>query len=215
MSTTNDRDVIDSVTRTSPIIAAGLITGVLVMLGVSVVLAPSFKARPGVGGAVEAGRMPDANAGPRPAPGPADLGEILTWTAVAFAAVGLPLSVVVPRWITDQNRRSIAAGTWVPPGRGDRKARGAPTPIDLEAPESDTGKLASVYSVQFIVGAALNEGQAFFASLVYLIESHPIALGLALLLLVALIVRFPTRLRIASWIDGQQELLLRDRQAAF
>jgi hypothetical protein len=64
------------------------------------------------------------------------------------------------------------------------------------------------------MGAALNEGPAFFASLAYLIGSHPIALGLAVLLIGALIVRFPTRLRIASWIDRQQELLIQDRQAA-
>jgi hypothetical protein len=143
-----------------------------------------------------------------------DIGEILAWTAVAFAAVGLPLSVLVPRWITDQNRRSIAAGTWVPPSRAGRTVLGTPAPIGPEAPESDTGKLASVYFTQFIVGAALNEGPAFFASLAYLIGSHPIALGLAVLLIGALIVRFPTRLRIASWIDRQQELLIQDRQAA-
>jgi hypothetical protein len=67
---------------------------------------------------------------------------------------------------------------------------------------------------QFIAGAALNEGPAFFASIAYMIVSRPVALGVALLLLGALIIRFPTRPRIASWIEGQQELLVQDRQAA-
>ncbi len=84
-----------------------------------------------------------------------------------------------------------------------------------EALRSDTGKLASVYLTQFIIGAAINEGLAFFACLAYLIGKNPIAMGLALLLLVALVARFPTRLRFASWVDRQQELLVQDRQAAF
>jgi hypothetical protein len=163
---------------------------------------------------VEAGRAPDANAGPGRATGPTDVGEILTWVAVAFAAVGLPLSVLIPRRITDQNRRSIAAGTWVPPSGANRQAPGTPSPIGPAAPESVPGKLASVYMTQFILGAALNEGPAFFASIAYMIGSRPVALGVALLLLGALIVRFPTRPRIASWIEGQQELLVQDRQAA-
>jgi hypothetical protein len=208
MSTADDQDVIHPVTRTSQIIAAGLIAGVVMMLGVSVALAPIGGARPGAGGA------PGAIAGPPPAARVMQIGEILTWIAVAFAAVGLTLSVLVPRWITDQNRRSIAAGTWVPPNQARSGAPGTTGPIRTEALESDTGKLASVYMTQFIVGAALHEGPAFLASVAYLIEANPIALGLALLLLGAMIVRFPTRPRIASWIDRQQELLLGDRQAA-
>jgi hypothetical protein len=213
MSMTGDPDVIDPVARTSQIIAAALIAGVVMMLGMSVALAPSFGARPGAGGAVGVGRAPEGDAGPGRATGPTDVGGILTWIAVAFAAAGLTLSVLIPRRITDQNRRSIAAGTWVPPSGANREAPGTPAPIGPASPQSDRGKLANVYMTQFIVGAALNEGPAFLASLAYMIESHPVALGLALLLLGALIARFPTRARIASWIEGQQELLVRDRQA--
>ncbi len=143
------------------------------------------------------------------------LGDIIAWTAVAFAAVGLPLSFLVPGWIAAQNRRSIAAGTWLPPSRVNVNAPGTTGPFSPEALKTDTGKLASAYLTQFIIGAAINEGLAFFASVAYLIGKNPIALALALLLVVALVARFPTRLRIASWIDRQQELLIQDRQAAF
>lgn len=214
MSMTSDQDVIDSVTRTSQIIAAAMIAGVVTMLGVSVWLAPTLGARPGAGGPPEVARAPDANAGPGRETGPTDVGEMLMWAAVAFAAAGLPLSVLIPRRFTDQNRRSIAAGTWVPPGGANRHAPHAPSAIGPAAPESDAGKLASVYMTQFITGAALNEGLAFFATIAYMIGRHPVALGLALLLLGGLIVRFPTRPRIASWIEGQEELLVQDRQSA-
>jgi hypothetical protein len=48
-----------------------------------------------------------------------------------------------------------------------------------------------------------------------MIGRNPITLGVALLLLAALAPRFPTRTRVASWIERQQELLAQDRQAAF
>lgn len=181
MSAISDQDVIDSATRTIQIIAGALIAGVVMFLGVSIAIASTS------GG----GRGP---------------GDLLRWVAVAFAATALPLSFLIPKWMTDQNRRSIAAGTWAPPAGANRNA----PPM----PESDAGKLASVYMTQFIVGAALNEAPAFLACIAYLIGKDPIALGLASLLLGALIVRFPTRARIASWIEEQQDLLALDRQAA-
>jgi hypothetical protein len=48
-----------------------------------------------------------------------------------------------------------------------------------------------------------------------MIGRNPIALGVALLLLAAFAPRFPTRTRVASWIECQQELPAQDRQAAF
>ena len=48
-----------------------------------------------------------------------------------------------------------------------------------------------------------------------MIGRNPLALGVALLLLAAFASRFPTRTRVASWIECQQELLAQDRQAAF
>jgi hypothetical protein len=199
MSMSSDQDVIDLVTRTLQIIVAALITGVVVFLGISSVVAPILGAPPGAGGA--------GGAGPPAAAGPMDLRDVITWTAVAFAAVGLPLSFLLPGWMSNQNRRSIAAGTWNAPG--------TPALFGPGALESDTGKLAFVYQTQLIVGAAMNEGPAFFAVVAYMLGKNPIALGLAVLLLVAMVVRFPTRLRVASWIDRQQELLIQDRQAAF
>jgi hypothetical protein len=190
MSTTDDQAMIDSVARADQIIAAAMIAAAVVMIGVSIVVDPM--------------------GGQRPAAGTIDVGEVITWTAVAFAAVLLPMSVIVPGLIPRQNRQRIAAGKWTPPS--PQNSRSSPS-----APEmfhSDTGKLASVYQAQFIVGIALIEGPTFFAALAYMLGRNPIAMGLACLLLAAHVVRFPTRLRVSSWIDGQQELLIQERQAA-
>ena len=108
--------------------------------------------------------------------------------------------------VAQQNRRAIAAGTW------RRQFRDAGDP--QEALQTDAGKLAMVYQTQLIIGAALNEGVTFFAAIAYLIGKNPIALGLGILLVGGLIARFPTKDRVALWIDRQQEQLILDKQAA-
>src|SRR5262249_40095201 len=133
------------------------------------------------------------------------------YTAWAFAAVLLPLSFLVPGLIAQQNRRAIAAGKWAPPGQaGPAERQNSP-----EALGTDAGKLAIVYQVQHILGAAMNEGVAFLAGIASLVEKTPLALGWALLLLVGLVVRFPTSRRVALWIDQQQEKLIQEREPAF
>jgi hypothetical protein len=216
MSTSDDLELIDSVTRVTQIIAGSLITGVLVFLGIAFAIDPlggahrsNIVARLTGAPAQAPAAAPDANAAPPPAAGPIDVGEMLTWMALGVTAVGLALSYLIPGWMVDRTRQAIAAGKWPPPG-----LVAASSPFGPEALKSDTGKLALLYQQQFIVGAALNEGAAFFVGVAYMLGRDPVALGLAVLLLVALAARFPTRLRLASWIDRQQESLALDRQAA-
>jgi hypothetical protein len=214
MSTTNDQEVIDAVTRRSQMIVAGLIAGVVFLLAVSIVLDPLGSGRrrvvAGAGPGAVQGRGADAKAVPRPAMVSVDFEGIITWVEVAFAAMLLLISFVVPGRIATQNRRSIAAGTWTPPS-GQNPPR---PPFGPEVLESDPGKLAFVYQTQFIVGACSIQGVAFFAALAYMGGKEPIALGLGFLLLATLIVRFPTRARVAAWIDRQEELLVQERRAA-
>jgi hypothetical protein len=217
MSTAGDAELTDRITRTCQIIIGALVVGVLFFLGIaaSIDLGTSRPVGPGAvagqpaarqDGKPEAIRRPDANANPN-AGGFWDAfvsGPFLTYTAIAFAAIMLPLSLVVPGTIVAQNRRALAAGkSTVSPPQG----------IGTETPATETGRLAMIYQQQLILGAALNEGPAFCAAAAYLIEKSPIALGLAMLLVVGLILRFPTRRRVELWIDQQREKLILDRQA--
>jgi hypothetical protein len=208
MSTADDGSMLDSNTRVLQIIAGSLIAGPVIFLAIVVAIGPiGALARPA---AAAAGPGAGANAAPQPAVGSIELTDILTWTAIASAAIGLPLSFLVPSQIAGGIRRGIAAEKWTPPVAPS----GQRGPFSRDAMQSDTGKLAFAYQTQFIIGAAITEGLAFFAIVTYMLGRNPIALGLALLLIGALIVRFPTRLRLASWIERQQELLVQDRQAA-
>jgi hypothetical protein len=181
MSTIGDQGYIEQVTRNGQIMVGALVAGVLLFLTIAVPVGPLA---------------------PHEIP-------FLTYAAVAFTALEVPLSFVVPSVIAKQNRRAIAAGTWTPPAQSGRPAQGQ----NAEALKTDAGKLATVYQMQLILGAALTEGAAFFAGVAYLLEKNPIALGLALLLVGGLVARFPTTIRVERWIAEQQERLTLERQA--
>ena len=137
----------------------------------------------------------------RPAQGPVVL-PVLTVAAFTVAVVVVPLSLVIPRLMVDAARKQIAAGKWT-----------AKLPPGMPPPTTDAAQLAMVYQTQKIVGAALNEGAAFFALLAYVNEGNIIALVLAVLLIVGVALRFPRRDQVAAWIDNQLGQLDADRQA--
>jgi hypothetical protein len=202
MSTIDDESVLDAFSPVLMIIGAGLISGVVIFITIAIAIGPILH------GALLG---PGANAAAQPAPASMELGDIITWIAVAFAAIGLPLSYVLPAQISRGMRRRIATENWTPPV-GVNAPSGALSPGE---PWTDTRKLALTYQTQFLIGAAINEGLAFFAGVAYLLGRNPIALGLALLLIATLALRFPTRNRLASWIERQQELLVQDRQGGY
>ena len=184
-------------TRTSQIIVGALAAGVLTFVAVAfmVVMRPDRQA----GVQAEAGANANVPAGKRVAP----TDPFITYTAVVLAAILLPLSFVLPNFITAQSRRAIA-GAPSPPPSPSGPAVPATGP---QALQTETGTLAALYSSNLIIGAALNEGLTFFAAVAYLVEKNPIALGLALLLIAVLIARFPTAGRVERWIEQQREKL--------
>jgi hypothetical protein len=216
MSTISDQASIGGIARTSQIIVGALIASVLVFLAIAFLVdlgqtAPA-PAGAGAGGGEVHGNAADAkaNANARAAANPDAFDTMITYLAVAFGVVALPLSFIVPALVANQNRRAIAAGTWAHQASGGVTAH----QIIPEAIKTDAAKLAMVYPTQLIIGGALNEGAAFFAGVAYMIGKDPIALGLAFLLLGGLVVRFPTTGRVQLWIDQQQEKLILERQAA-
>ena len=117
---------------------------------------------------------------------PAPTAPLLTYLAVGLGLAGLVMSYVVPNLVTTNSRRQIARRTPLAKQPGKDISPSPTTPADKLEP------LSQVYLNQLIIGAALNEGMAFFAAIAYMVERNPIALGVAAVLLGALIVRFPT-----------------------
>ena len=76
----------------------------------------------------------------------------------------------------------------------------------------DAGQLFVVFQTRTIVAGALLEGTAFFALITYMIERSPLALTLAVLLILGVAVHFPTRSGVIRWIEDQLRLVERERQ---
>ena len=197
MSDVPDPDSIEPVTRTCQIIVGALVMGVLTFLAIVVFLnvGPGNPAAgPGIGGAA------------LPLPGGGSL-PLMTALAVVLGIIGLVMSFTVPHVFVAGTRRTIARE--VPPATTPHK----PSEPALVYPAGDTGRLLPVYTTQLILGAAINEGMAFFAAIAYMLERHPVALGTAIVLLGGLIARFPTADRVNAWLDQQLEQLRIERQS--
>jgi hypothetical protein len=129
---------------------------------------------------------------------PADAAPVFTYVGLAFALITGVLSFVMPAVITAGARIRIARGTF-----GDPR---------IAVPPDDTGKLLGVYNTALIVGAALLEGPTFFLAIAYYLEGQILSLVVAGVLLGALATRFPTLLRVTTWLDSQMGLIERERQ---
>ncbi len=134
--------------------------------------------------------------GAQPAPDP----PLLTYMALGFAALMTVLQAVIPGLMVTSGRRQIARGKWPAAGHG-------PAPVD------DAGKLCALYQVRLIVGAAMAEGAAFFSLIAYLTEGEVATLAAAAFMLVLVLLRFPTRFGLESWLAEQQERLQQDRMS--
>ncbi len=58
-----------------------------------------------------------------------------------------------------------------------------------------------------ILAAALIEGVTFFLLIAYMVEHSPISLAVAGIMIVILVLPFPTCDRTLNWIEGQLQLL--------
>jgi hypothetical protein len=197
MSAIDDQDTIGNVTRNAQIIIGALIAGVLTFVAISCFV--DLRPDPQAGAPPVAGANGNVPAVGRVAP----TDPFITYAAVLVAAISLPMSLVLPNLIAARSLREIAQAPSPSPSPGDRAMRATPRGMA----QTETGKLASLYLSNLIVGAATNEGAAFFAAVAYLIEKNPIALGTALVLVAVLIARFPTADRVNRWIELHREKL--------
>jgi hypothetical protein len=188
-------DNIEPIIRTTQIISGALIAGVMTFFLIVLFLIHVV----GFGAAMNPGQAagPNAPGAANPAAGqqqPQSI-PILTYVCVAFALVALPMSFVLPNIVATQALRAASAPkSTSADGSNSTAAAASVNP-------------AAAFQTSVIVGGAINEGAAFFAGVAYLIEQNTIALGVLVVLLAALVVRFPTRERAERSIAIYQEKL--------
>ena len=168
----------DKVLKTMRIIALALIAGVVLfgLFACNVVFNQGQAAQPGA---------------PQPA-APQNGVEILMYFAMAFAAVAVVMSFVVPKLIAAAGVKNIA--------------KMAHDGTSIGAKEL-FGWLLGVAKSKMIIAMALVEGAAFFNLIAFIITKSlipPVVVG-ALLLVMA--IHFPTNFKLARWLEDQQRLL--------
>ena len=183
---------IEKITRVTQIIMGSLIAGATSFLLIVVFLVHFV----GFGAPAGAAGAPGQAVGANPAATAQSI-PILTYLAAGMGAILLPLSFILPGYIAAQNLRSGAAG---PPDGSSSPSSPAASPGQAATP-------AGAFQTSAVIGGALIEGPAFLAGIAYLVEQNPIALGVMLVLLAAMFVRFPTRGSVERWIEQQEEKL--------
>ena len=178
--------------RTSQIIVGALVAGPLVFLViVFVVIQQGFAGVP-------------------------ETAPILTYIALAFAFSAVLARLIVPNLIVAQSRRNIIQGTWQMPVSAHSQSGYSQTVQEDFArfieQTGDAGRLLFVFQTRTIVAGAVLEGAAFFALITYMIERSPLALIVAVLLILGVALHFPTRSGVIRWIEDQLRLVERERQ---
>lgn len=212
MLTTSAPDVIDTTMRLTQQMMGGFgmsFLGLVLLGGYStyraapsaVVQPPGSQQAPGQGTAPR--NVGVADSAPRVGLRSQVYVEKLHLIVLAVAGIVLPVSFVLPWLIVRSRRRGIASGTW--PKLLEQS--NSPGPFSPEALSSDTGKLAFLFAAQLGLGSFINTFALFLASVAYLFTRDLVTLAVAIVLLVGVVVRFPTRARVAGWIDRQQELI--------
>ena len=142
---------------------------------------------------------------------------LLTYVAALFAVAAIVVRTIVLRVMTASVRRSILRGTWKPPGSCSSSGTGqscAPDTSEFLERTGDAGKIAMAFTTRTVIAGALLEGPTFFLLIAYFVERLPLGLLGAALLILGLLLSFPTRSRMVDWIENQLRLLEQERHLA-
>jgi len=116
-----------------------------------------------------------------------DLGikGMFSWITIAMGAVGLVLSRVVPRFLP--NEGSLQPGVVAKSGEAGLRQR-----------------FLSGIVTRLVVGAAICEGMAFANLAAFMIEQSVPCLGMALLLLLGVLLLFPTKCSVVAALEDSE-----------
>jgi Na+/alanine symporter len=108
---------------------------------------------------------------------------ILSYVVLAFAAIQVVISMVLPNVVAASAARRFAA----PP------------------------RWYAVYQTRLIVRLALLEGAALALAIAWFIEGWSVTLVVALVFVALMLLQFPTGRRVERWVEAQKELAYQDR----
>ena len=110
----------------------------------------------------------------------------LTYAAIGVAILAFAASALLAMFLAGRLKQELANTSPIA-GGGVRDFR----------------RYAGVYQTLLIIRCAILEGAAFFSLVSFMVEHHIGGVVLAMLLLLAILVQFPTMSRLESWIENE------------
>lgn len=141
-----------------------------------------------------------------------DADGLLTTLGIAAVPVAFLLSRFLPGIFVAKARGQIASGQFGFPSESNLAQTGGPQSSLVQL--GDDGKLFTVYQTNTIISAALLDGAAFLNIVAFLLGGSLIALGLGLLLALAIVAMFPRVSRVVEWIEAQRRLMAEEKLLA-
>jgi hypothetical protein len=127
---------------------------------------------------------------------------------VGLCAAAIAMFYAIPAVAVQFTRHRIVTENWTPPISSSEDSK----LFTRDVLQSDTGKLAFMYIMWMGLGQVVAGFTTVFVVLPYLISQNPLVLGASILVVAVAASQFPTRARVAAWINCQQELLNNDRR---
>lgn len=124
--------------------------------------------------------------------GPDGGANILVYMSAGMAFLNVVLSVVVPNAIANSGVQAVA-----------KKAQDGTS----TGPKELFGRLLGVAQTRMIIAMALIEGAAFFGLIAFIQTKSLIPLAIVGGLLFVMAIHFPTKMKLARWLEDQQRLL--------
>jgi hypothetical protein len=121
---------------------------------------------------------------------PNRLAVLNSYIGLGFALLAMVMSLVVPNIIMASAKTSLVKGKPIEL----LKQFGEVSNLGFLAP------LAGLFQTRMIIAMALLEGAAFFNLVSYMMERQPFTLAVVGMLLLALVMNFPTRRGLETWL---------------
>ena len=127
--------------------------------------------------------------------------------ALSFAIAAPLIGAVVARVLVDYSRRRLAAEMAAPEAFGGRAS-------GLLIEQKDAQCLLGIHQSKTILLVGVLEGAAFLNAVMFLIEGDFLSLIAIALLLIGIVMQFPTTNRLSNWLEDQLRQLREERALA-
>jgi hypothetical protein len=118
---------------------------------------------------------------------------LLTYMGLVFGALALVFAFIVPGLIGGSIKQALVDG----------KRVDLPGQFKASPEVGIIGNLLFLFQTRLIIGHAILEGAAFFNLVAYMLERQDVSLAIVGLLVGAMLVKFPTRGKVESWLADE------------